>query len=356
MEIPKISIPQDDIYKVFVLNANGNTERICVFSRGNNTGIFSEIQLAEYAAQGIDIVYSENQLHRDDSIRIIKKKVINEIGENEICYEEIYFFVNVLESINVMSVYQQIIKNDTKNDKKNNPLFTQEKVRQLLLNMNIGATEIEEKLTMLDIKEHYLYEDLLKIVRTDEIYPVSIPFGQQFSEERDYLFSANPFRLFSNSVGNIDYTNNNSLLSFENHLLLNYGNIENNTIYLCRTEKVFEYLNQLGIDMEYVSQTYFPLLYKKSITSFDEFLGSKQALIKENEKLLNKQTKMLYKSVTMFYDIYNSRGENELMYLNRGIKEFEIKIKSELKSSLPLEVIFKNIHSTMKMPFIKFIF
>ena len=74
MEIPKISIPQDDIYKVFVLNANGNTERICVFSRGNNTGIFSEIQLAEYAAQGIDIVYSENQLHRDDSIRIIKKK------------------------------------------------------------------------------------------------------------------------------------------------------------------------------------------------------------------------------------------------------------------------------------------
>ena len=50
-------------------------------------------------------------------------------------------------------------------------------------------------------------------------------------------------------------------------------------------------------------------------------------------------------------------GRSRVQFLHRETNvrgEKPIKIKSELKSSLPLEVIFKNIHSTMKMPFIKF--
>jgi len=345
METSKIIVPVKDIYKVFLLGANGNTERIYVFSRKNNVDIFSESELNEYKTKGIEIVYSESQIHKDDSIRIIKKKIINEIGINEICYDEIYLFLNVLETVNVLSLYQLITKNDN--------LLTPDALKQLLLNMNLSSELIEENLTLLGSKESYSYEDLLKVIKSEETYSFSIPFGQRFSEERDYIFSSNPYKLFSSSIGNIDYTKN-SLLSFENQLLLNYGNIENNNIYLCRVTDVFEFSESLSINSDYISQTYFPLLYKKSITSNEEFISDKQTLIKQNEELLNKKTQTFYETVDIFYDVYNGRGSNELSYLNRGIKEFEIKIKSDLNNNLPLEVIFKNIHSTIKIPFIKF--
>ena len=64
-----------------------------VFGGGqqNMQTIFSESELNEIKAKAIEVVFSTQQIHKDDSIRIIKKKIIQEIGEQEICYDEMYF-------------------------------------------------------------------------------------------------------------------------------------------------------------------------------------------------------------------------------------------------------------------------
>jgi hypothetical protein len=338
MESPKIVLPKDKIFKVHFLNSNGNTKQIYVFSKNIKTDIFSESEWKEIQEKKIEVKYCESQIHKDDSVRIIKKKIIHEYGINKVSYDEMYLFLNNKININVMQLYQSITNNES------SP-FTYEKMKQLYLNININPSSIE-------IKESYSYDDLLQIFQEGNIYSLNIPFGQKFSDKYDFLFSANPFHLFSNNTGIIDF-DKHMLLSIENLLLLNYGNIENN-IYVCLVEDVLKYTNVLDIDSEYIVQTYFPFLYKKSIITLDEFQDQKQVLIKDNKNILNTQTLSFYKTIDIFYDIYNSRGDNELFYLNRGIKDFQIKIKSDMMNTLPLEVIFKNIHSTKDIPFIKY--
>jgi hypothetical protein len=77
----------------------------------------------------IEIIHSNGLIHKDDSISTIKKKIINEIGLNEISYDEIYLFVNTQQMMNPINIYKSVTKNDE------NPM-NDEKIQQLFLNMN----------------------------------------------------------------------------------------------------------------------------------------------------------------------------------------------------------------------------
>ena len=355
-------------YRIHVLDNQGKIKRMYVFGGGqqNMQTIFSESELNEIKAKAIEVVFSTQQIHKDDSIRIIKKKIIQEIGEQEICYDEMYLFANVLESINTMSLYQLITQTSPvaklpsklvvggfpPPDQNDSRIITYNHLKQLLLNMNIN-----EDIT--DRKEQYLYEDILTWIEPHKKYPISIPIGQRFLHEQDYLFSCNPFKRVDSSiggggsdVGSVDFIRN-SLVTFDNQLLLNYGKIHGNNIYLCRTEDVLSFTDSKGFDNEKTTQTYFPFLYKKSIITPDQFEENKQRLIRENVMLLDKATKYFFKTIDMFYNVYHGKTD-ELPYTSRGIKQFKIKINSEFKNILPLEVIFKNIHATQTIPFIKY--
>jgi hypothetical protein len=358
---PIITIPVSDIYRIHLLDNQGKIKRIYVFGGGEQRmqTIFSESELNEINSKAIEVVFSVQQIHKDDSIRIIKKKIIQEIGLQELCYDEIYLFANVLESVNTMTLYQLVTQNETR-------MITYDHMKQLLLNMNItdelGGTDTGEARRSDDVfsgklgerKEQYMYEDLLKWIQPLKKYPISIPIGQRFINERDYLFSCNPFKMTDGgSVGLVDFIHN-SLVTFDNQLLLNYGDIYGKNIYMCCAEDVLNYSEINSIDSETIVQTYFPFLYKKSVTTLDQFEESRQKLIQENANLLDKSTLYFFKTVDMFYNVYHGRGDNELPYTNRGIKQFKLKIKSEFKNILPLEVIFKNIHATQTIPLIKY--
>jgi len=341
---PIVTIPLSDIYRIHILDNEGKIKTIYVFSGGARDlqTVFSESEINEINTKAIEVVFSAQQIHKDDSIRIVKKKIIHEIGEQELCYDEIYFFANVLESINPMSLYQLITQNETRN-------ITHEHLMQLLINMNINDD-------IVDKKEKYLYEDLLKWIQPRQKYPISIPIGQRFLNEQDYLFASNPFKRvdsLNHDIGSVDFKNN-SLVTFDNQLLLNYGDIHGNNLYLCRTEDVLSFTDSENIDTESVMQTYFPFLYKKSVTSLEEFEENREKLLRENTVLIDKSTLYFFKTVDMFYNVYYGRDDSELPYTNRGIKQFKIKIKSEFKNILPLEVIFKNIHATKTTPLIKY--
>ena len=135
-------IPKQEIYKIFLLDNKGNKKSVYVFQGSNDAiydtnELFSEIELEEIAIYNIEIKYSKQQIHKDDSIRIIKKKIINEIGIDSISYEEIYMFSYIRDKINLITLYQEI----TDFDKYD---FTHSMLLQVLKNLSIPETIINE--------------------------------------------------------------------------------------------------------------------------------------------------------------------------------------------------------------------
>jgi hypothetical protein len=360
MESPKkISISSDAIYKVHVLSTNANTNTIIVFGRNtvdstNINTLFSEVELEEITRKNTRIVYSEFLIHKDDSIGILKKKIIHALGLNAICYDEMYLFTSTLDTVNVLALYNFLTEDDT------SPI-TKPVLEQLLFNFNLTETEIENAFTKLGEKDNYTYEDLGILFQENTSYVFSIPLGIRFLNKTDFLFSANPYKLGGqrtesgpHEMSGLLRENKYTLATFENELLLNYPNMYGNNIYVCLTEDVISHTDSLDIDEELILKTYFPILYTNDrVRTLEDYQQIRQKLLMENAAIVNDKTLTVYRSISMLYDVYNKRTE-DIQYIHNGIGEIELKIESDIQNQLPLEIIFKNIHASKEVPFIKY--
>ena len=348
MESQKISIPSSELFKVCLLDSKGLVRTAYVFGGGfideataNVNEFFSDIEVAEFRLNNTEIIYSKQQIHKDDSIRILKKKVVHEIGIDKVSYNELYFFSTIVEKIRFYSAFQEMTVNETIPMDHN-------MLGQLLLNINVDDHLIDK----IEKKDTYSYDDVLKIINPEIEYEINISIGQRFANTRNLLFSANPFQLIP--VDNLyKETAHNPRINFENQLLLNHGDLKGNTLYLCLAPDIFDYVEKLGIDPQYVSDIYFPLLSKLGIINKSQWLENRAAVIKDNKKIIKVDTMKLYETVDLFYNMFHSKTV-ELPYLNKGIMGFHIVIHPEAKTVLPLDSIFKNIHATMDIPFIKY--
>jgi hypothetical protein len=330
-----------DIFKVNCLNINGKIEKVIVFSGMNkplNTDIFSNIELQYIKEENIEILYSNQQIHTDDTIRTIKVKILKEF-ENKYAYEELCLFGKIKHYISALKVFSSITENDRIG-------FNKEFMSQLIINLNMDETEINK----IEKRNNYYYEDVLALENTE--YELTLSLGRKFAKHRNYLYSANPFSIISQKSIAVP-NKQNELMSFENTTMLNYGKMIDNNIYLCFAQDVYDYSSQNGLDEMYVTEMYFPLLYNEDITNKSLLLKEKYNLIEKNKKNIDKQLYQLYDTVSMFYDIYNEK-KMDLIYEEKGINKFEILIHTELNANIPLEIIFKNIHASKIIPFIKF--
>lgn len=311
---------------------------------------------------------SSQQIHLDDSIRTIKKKIIHELGANNICYEEIYLFSNHNEKVPLLPAYQQITKRQgesklgkgaTRLERQLQELenistdLDKRTLGQFLLNMKVDNTSDILQKTVLD-RDTFVYEDLLPIMPKESTYVISKPLGQRFAKGHQWLFPGNPFDILTGDGEPIfKKTKQNDLYVFENHLLMNYGNIEKKIIYVCLAKNVLDYAVENSIDPTYIVDLYYPLLHKKGINNSDTFEENHQSLISQNKDLINDTTFRLFDTVDSFYNIYYSRT-TDLPYLDRGIESFDIVIHPDFDVPLPLDIIFKQIHASTTIPFIKY--
>ena len=336
---------KNDIYKLFQLDENGYTKRIFVFS-GNQVlspnDVFSENEKNSINEKNTEIIYSKQSFHKDDSVRIIKKKILRELSTlNPVSYDEIYLFTQKNDNqYSFLNAYKQI----TENEKY---YMTRDMMIQFLI--NIGASQ-ETNLLDDDDKETFKYEDIQSLPQEQII---KIALGQKFDKFRDPLFTANPYDIVRIFEKFVDINTNNVLKILENELLLNYGNIVDNNIYLCLAENVFTYASTNNFSENYFSQLYYPFLFKKDIFNANDLLRNKEKLMEENNKILSADDFKLYETIDMFYDIFQKK-DSPLIYTENGVKMFKINLETDFKKLLPLEIIFKNIHATKSIPFIKY--
>jgi hypothetical protein len=352
-----IEIPENQKYILCLLDSQGKPIRYIVFN-GNSEPMTDESIKQKIFSKDDRLLFdkipqpefhnSSQQIHKDDTVRTIKKKIIHELGKNEICYEEIYLFAHQYQNVDPVKVINQ-----------EKELFTSKLMSQFSINIQLDKTSYSELKSM--DKSSYNYEDIVKYVNKDKKYKISIPLGQRFSNSRNLLFSGNPYDVQlqkGDPEPAFQVTKGNELYTFENQLLLNYGEIVKNVIYVCKAGDVFDYASateykyidgtsqeKMVINESYMSQLYFPLLNKLNIKNKEEFIRQQQEFIERNNSLLKPGTFQLYDTIDLFYNIYNNR-KTELSYLENGVSSFTIVLHPDVDIPLPLDIVFKQIHAT----------
>jgi hypothetical protein len=361
-EINKIYIPFDEVYKVYQEDFDGNLKQVIVFNGKsenvlNLNELFSEIEIAEFEKYNIVPKFSNQLIHKDDSISTIKMKLINEFGVNDFCYEEIYLYSKIKDAIDLSKLYQDIVSTIK-------PSFSKEMFGQLVSNLQLYGS-LDEVSNLFDENNvenisHEVFLSKINILINDKFdmnnFEFNTPLGKRFSTFNNMLYSVNPYDILplSNEEPIYQENSNNTLLTFDNSVLLNYGNLVGKKIYVCFADDVLDYAINNGIDEEYIIRSYFPLLSKLNILSRESFLMNKQSRISETKKILTPQLLRLYETVDTFYNIFYNKTDYQLPYVEKGIKSFEIILHPEYKTILPLEVIFKQMKSTRQIPFIKY--
>lgn len=313
-----------DHYEVCLLGKNNNIVKTILFNGKDDDKPISKNK-----------IHSKQVIHLDDSIRIIKNKILKELGLTTVSYKELYLFSKCRLQDSLLDIYRFLTNQDTE-------LLTADKFSNFLA--NIEKTGLLEKLGK---KETFSYDDVMSVFEgTTDIY-IDIPLGQKMDKKDYYFFVSNPYN-FKNTAHT-----STSFYIVENTLLLNYSNLLKNTIYVCLAEDVLEHATTHDYDTEYIVEYYFPFLYKDNINNVSRLIEEKQRLIEETNSNITDLTWKLYETVDTFYDIFYKRTTN-LSYVKMGIISFKLIIHSDFKNVLPLDTIFKNIHSNKQIPFIKY--
>ena len=338
------------IYKVKQL-VNGSINTIYVFNgktpQENKEelfkNVFTELEKQEIKSKNITVKFAEQQIHFDDSIGTIKIKILNEL-KKEIILDEIYLYYQTIKTLNAVSVYKSLTQN-------NKLQLTKVRLEQFI--SNIVSDENGKPVKYHLDKELYTFDDIFEMNFDNKKFIINNIVGQQsLIIENEYPFVCNPFHV-NDYDKFFERSTRKSLTSLNNCLLLNSSDIIDNSIYLCLAEDVLSYLNKKEVSQETTIKIYYPFLYNKNINNLEELESKKDNLIENKKKIINEKIIESFKTIDLFYDVYNER-KTELNYINKGIKFIKVVIKPDFDIKIPLEVIFKVIHATEENPFIKF--
>ena len=326
-----------NFYKVNQINKKGKIKSIYVFNttseKYNKEDVFSKDELDAIQINNTQVILSSQEIHIDDTIQMIKTKILNEFN-NSFSTDEMYLFCKTSEILYTEKVFQFLTKKRSNN-------ITQDRLHTFLSNID---EDID--IPFNDFKEIYNYNDILEFNLGTDPHIVYKALGQKyFMGDNVNLISTNPFQIISNDL----YSNRNirSYPNIDNKLLLTSGEIVENNIYLCLAKDVMKYLKDNNLTEIYIIKAYYPKLFDHKIYNTTE--------LKNNLIRTNHDNKLDYfKSVDLFYDIYNeSKDVKKLKYLMKGITFVHFIIHPIASINIPLEIIFKLLHATETLPLIK---
>lgn len=298
-----------------------------------------------------------SSLYLDDSIQTIKNKILRALGLDQVSYKELHLFAHFVEKIDLSSLLGELdesphtFRHSTGNI-QNKSAYTYEDIQTSIGELDEPSLTTEQfchfisnyKIDIDGVGGGHTLKYIETLLVDDP--PVARTLGRRYENTKTRsFFSVDPFQCSSPVSGA-------PLLYDETAVLLSYGQLHSNTIYVCLASDVLEYAVEKGLNEEYICSQYFPYLFASGVNSVSTLGRHKQELIAESNSHMPDELWKLYEMVDMFYDI--QPDDDALPYENAGITYFSIGIKTGFVNILPLDSIFKNIHSTANMPFIKY--
>ena len=294
------------------------------------SNIFSKEELENIEKEQIEVELVEQYIHLDDTVETIKQK-IQHVFENTILFEEIYMFYVQETMMDTNKVYKQL----TQNNKKK---VTTDSMIGFLLNF----IDLENKSP--EPKTTYTLDDLydLDIVGNKLLKKT---LGHRLTSSMfTYSFTANPYELVSEDPYIKD--NVHQMISTSNsNLFMDFGKVYNNNIYLVLGNDI---INE-NTSPTFIN-TYFPFLFNADINTRADYDRAKPEMLKK--PTINE---LYFKTNDLFYNIYKDEKSAKNNYLSHGIYSIQFTKFQSDSVQLPLETIFKLIHSTQNIPMIQFI-
>ena len=298
--------------------------------------IFNEEELTHIVDNNIPIIFSPQVIHFDDTIGVIKSKIMRNFKDT-FSLEEMYMFCMKKEKLNSTNTYQLLTQN-------NKIVLTRARLDNFLLNIIRDSDGVPFKFDLPE-KDIYTYDDIITLNINNKIFWINQVLGQQIIlASSEYPFVCNPFQVVTYDTL-IERNIRKSLTTLNNHLLLNTGNIIGNNIYLCTALDVLEYN-----DSPTTIKLYYPFLYDKNINTIDKLTEFQTDLIETSKK---HYTEHIFNTINLFYDVYQTR-KTQLNYKQYGIKSLKIIIHPKYNVKVPLDVIFKFVNATSDTPLIRY--
>ena len=356
--------------------------------------IFSEYELYIIQQNDMKVVFLPERIYPDDSIETIKKKFLYLTRDKLVLsYAELYFFCKKAKQITTQLAYDQI----TSNGKLE---LTPVRVQNYLLNIDnhskstkpsdvaSGSSEQEPAYMKLGapVGGHYSYTNITNLNLEEKIRIINVALGQELNiaSTYEYPYAVNPFDALNADpfleihAGEIVNTTNKMVL-------IDYGLFIDNAIYLITAEDALVYAKEMilaesrefgkPIYESYIVSLYYPYLSSfqdntprtslekgsaeaageidlTTIHSHDTLMLHKAKLFDSDKRIINEKFMRQTANIKLLYDIYERRTA-EHNYIDNGIRGMEFMIHPESPYNQSLDAIFKLIHCSDSIPFIK---
>ena len=366
--------------------------------------IFSEYELHVIQENDMNVVFLPERIYPDDSIETIKKKFLyltrDKLG---LSYAELYFFCKQAKRITTQLAYDHITSNGQLE-------MTPVRVQNYLSNIDnhsksVGASGAAGEGAVMSLGAppadgNYTYTNIanLKLEQNPRIINVALGQELNIASAYEYPYAINPFDAISADpfleihAGEIVNTTNKMVL-------LDYGVFIDNTIYMATAEDALVYAKDANIAESssssqgeaagarasagfgksiyesYMISLYFPYLTAfrddtprstvekgsaeaageidlTTIHSHNTLLLHRARLFEADKKILNERFMRQTANIKLLYDIYEGRSI-EHNYLDSGIRGVEFMIHPETPYNQSLDAVFKLIHCSDSIPYIK---
>ena len=293
------------------------------------------------------VIYSNQRIHPDDTIETIKRKLLIELPT--VSYDELYLFASVQPFLTVERTLHLLTCGNR---------FPISRHRLLTLCQNLKSPHLAEALcasigSQAQEKTDYTADELsefLLAIQNSEGIRMDVPLGQNL--QYDYPMPADPTQPILDPF--LKKANPDLVKTKNKTVLLEHGVIVENVIHVCCAE------NMLGSDAEEendvgIIKLYYPYLHEKGITSREQLTERRQELLDESRPLIDDAFMQQTAAVDMLYQVYNERQTpGELRYAERGIKSVHFIMRPVTRFNLPLDSLFKVLHSAQQTPVIKY--
>tara|TARA_B110000046_G_scaffold137092_1_gene143342 strand:- start:16576 stop:23028 length:6453 start_codon:yes stop_codon:yes gene_type:complete len=366
----------------------------------DSSPVFNDEELKVITDLKPDVIIVRGYLHSDDTISTVKNKIIKYTNIPS-STAELYLFGIIETHINPAILYDRLTQMDTIK-------LTKDGICQMLLNIIDNGCEKTNTNSVCDLldsdKDSFGYEDFLSIDNIEWGSPVdyTIPIGQKIIKKKQYPFIANPYNC--NVVDRVLSKDVEQLVTTEkSNLLFEYGKLCNNTIYACFAEDVLQHTDNKAFKIyqnkpevvetikgdnaelnakeitellskqwnllseedkaphkalpgNYLLNIYFPVLVSLyGVKTLAELKIKKRKLYEDQEKLLNEAFDIYNERVDLLYDVfYNKTSHINYDDSSPGITKLKFIIHPTQTMNIPLELIFKLLHSTIEVPMVKY--